>query len=392
MSPEEVIEAVRTSGLRGCGGAGFPVAEKWQACLEASEQDKRVVCNGAEGDPKTFKDRMLLESDPHAVLEGILICAYAVGARRGYIYVNPRYELAVSHLQIALKQLETQQLTGKNILGSDFNFQFEIMPGGEGLMSGEESALLNHLPGEPLMACARPPFPADNGMEGTPTVVNNVETMACVSAILAKGAEWYAGLGSGAGKGTKVLSLEGHVVNWGVLEVPLGTTVRQIVHDMGGVPENAPEIKAVQVGGSAGGWIKPEELETAIDYDELKAAGTMMGSGSVWAAASNSCAVDLALESLALIRSEACGRCVFGREGTRQMAEILSDIASGKGRQDDIDLLLDLGEGMKLGSLCGLGKAAPNPVLSTIRHFRTEYKAHIKEKTCPSQVCSPLSA
>jgi NADH:ubiquinone oxidoreductase subunit F (NADH-binding) len=390
MTPEEVIEEVSRSGLRGRGGAGFSTAEKWRSCREAEGTEKYLICNAAEGDPGACTNRILLENDPHAVLEGILIAAYATGAGHGLIYVNAESVLALSRLKTALKQMEEHKLFGDAIQGSDFNFHIEVVERPHAFACGEETALIRSLEGKRSVPYPRPPFPAVSGFQGKPTVVNNAETLAHVSAILQKGPEWFASHGSGQSKGTKILTLAGNVMRPGVVEVPMGMTLRQIIYEIGEGILQRKDFKAVQTGGPTGGWLPANALDLPFDYEHLTAAGSIMGSGSMIVADSSACAVDLAKHSLFFLQAESCGKCVFCREGTIQMAEILTDISEGRGRPHDIDLLLKLGAGMKLGALCALGRTAPNPVLTTITHFRGEYEAHIKEMRCPAGVCENL--
>jgi NADH:ubiquinone oxidoreductase subunit F (NADH-binding) len=390
MTPEEIIEEVKKSGLRGRGGAGFPTAEKWRSCREASGTEKYLICNAAEGDPVACIDRTLLECDPHAVLEGMLIGAYATGATHGLIYLNAEYALAFSRLKTALKQMEEHRLLGDAILDSAFSFQIEVVEGAGAFVCGEETAMIRSLEGKRSTPYRRPPFPAVSGLRGKPTIINNVETLAHASAILQKGAEWYASFGTEESKGTKIFTLAGHVMRAGPFEVPMGITLRRIVYDIGGGIPDGKDFKAIQTGGPTGGWLSASFLDLSVDCEHLTAAGSLMGSGSLIVVDSRACAVDLAKASLVFAQAESCGKCVFCREGTMQMAEILTDISEGRGRPHDIDLLLKLGEGMKLGAFCALGRTAPNPVLTTLRDFREEYEAHVKEKQCPAKVCEKL--
>jgi NADH-quinone oxidoreductase subunit F len=381
LTPAEVIEQVNQSGLRGRGGAGFPAAAKWRMCQAAEAGEKYLICNVADGDQAAPVGRLLLESDPHSVLEGMLIAAYAVGATQGYIYINPASGLAIERLQTALKQLAEN-----NILGSSFSFHIEIKAKASDLLSGEETVMLRALEGKVPMPGLRPPFPAVAGLNGKPTLVNNVETLAHIAAIFQKGADWYAGIGSKESKGTKLLYLSGKVANIGIAEVPMGTTLRQVINDIGGGVSGGKELKTVCIGGPAGGCLPESALDTTIDFETLAAEGCIMGSGQIMVADKDTCIVDLAKGCLALTKAS-CGKCVLCREGTAQMLEILTDISAGKGRPEDVDLLIELGEGIKAGSLCAYGKTAPNPVLTTIKHFREEYDAHIKRKRCPAMVC-----
>ena len=390
-SAEEVLEDMRGAGLRGKGGAGFSTAEKWRDCREEAGDEKYIICNAAEGDPGAFTAMVLLESDPHSVLEGIVIAAYAAGCSRGIIYVNPEYGLAVARLETALKQMEDCGLLGMNILDSEFSFHLEVIEAAGSIVNGEETSLIRSLEGWRGMPQVRPPYPEISGYMGKPTVINNVETLAHVSAIMQNGPEWYTGYGSDNSKGTKVFTLAGNVANPGQVELPLGMTLREVIFDIGGGVLNGGEFKAVQTGGPTGGWLSEEFLDIAVDYDSLSSSGTIMGSGSLMVADSKSCAVDLARHSLSFIETESCGKCVFCREGTMQLAEILTDISEGRGRPNDIDLLVELGGAMQIGSFCNFGKSAPNPVLTTIRNFREEYEAHIKGKKCPAGVCNNIN-
>jgi len=390
MTPEEVIEEVSQSGLRGRGGAGFPTGNKWRICHDAPGSEKYLICNADDGAPGAKIGRSLLEGDPHSVLEGMLIGAYAIGATQGYIYIPAEYTLAIARLKTALEQMEAYGLLGYNILGSNFNFHIEVKEGASAFICGEETALIRSLEGKRGMPYPRPPFPATSGLMGKPTIVNNVETWADVSAILPKGAEWYAGYGTEQSKGTKIFALDGKVMRTGLIEVPMGITLRQIVYDIGGGIPDGKELKAAQIGGPTGGFLPAGALDFPVDYEHLTDAGSIMGSGGVIVADSDTCMVDLAKKSLSFAQAESCGECVFCREGTTQMLEILTDITEGRGKPDDLDLLLELGEGAKLGSLCALGRTAPNPVLTTIQNFREEYEAHIKRKQCPAKVCPKL--
>ena len=390
MSPDDVIAEIENAGLRGRGGAGFPTADKLRSCHEAPGREKFVICNASEGDPGSLTARVLLESDPHTVLEGMLIAAYAVGSEHGIIYVHPEYSLAVERLETALKQMEDCGLSGKNILGSKFSFQMEVRKGGGTFVCGEETALLSSLEGKRAMTFARPPYPETSGLQGKPTIINNIETFAHMSAILQNGSKYYSGYGTEKSKGTKIFTLAGNVINPGLIEVPMGTTLRSIIFDIGGGILDGKEFKAVQTGGPTGGWLSSEFLDTAADYEDLKAAGSMMGSGSLIVADNNACAVDLARHCLSFIEKESCGKCVFGREGTMQLAEILTDLTEGRGKSKDIELLVDLGKAMKIGAFCSFGKTAPDPVLTTIRDFRQEYEDHVRKKKCLTKVCKRL--
>jgi len=390
MTPEEVIEEISQSGLRGRGGAGFSTATKWQACRDAPGSEKYLICNADEGDPGAFMNRSLLEGDPHSVLEGMLIGAHAIGATHGYIYVRAEYPLAVARLRTALKQAEDYGFLDDNILGSGLSFRIEIEEGAGAFVCGEETAMIRSLEGKRGWPYPRPPFPTTSGLWGKPTNINNVETWGDVSAILQKGGEWFAGYGTENSKGAKTFALAGKVVRTGLIEVPMGITLRQIVYDIGGGIPDGKDFKAVQTGGPSGGCLPTSALELPVDYERLTAAGSMMGSGGMIVADSETCMVDLAKYFLSFTQAESCGECVMCREGAMQMLEILTDITEGRGKPEDIDLLLELGEAIKLGSLCALGGTAPNPVLTTIKYFREEYEAHINEKRCPARVCKSL--
>jgi NADH:ubiquinone oxidoreductase subunit F (NADH-binding)/(2Fe-2S) ferredoxin len=390
MTPEEVIEEVSKSGLRGRGGAGFPTSDKLRSCHDAPGREKFVICNASEGDPGSFTARALLESDPHAVLEGMLIVAYAVGSGHGIIYINPEYSLALKILETALKQMEDCGLLGKSIMDSDFSFRIEVRPGGGTFVCGEETSLLNSLEGKRGMTFARPPYPETSGLQGKPTAINNIETFAHLSAIMLNGPESYSAYGSEKSKGTKLFTLAGNVMNPGLIEVPMGTTLRSIIFDIGGGIPDSKDFKAVQTGGPTGGWLSAEFLDTPSDYEDLIAAGSIMGSGSLIVADNTACAVDLARQCLSFIETESCGKCVFGREGTMQLAEILTDLTEGRGKSKDIELLVDLGEAMKIGAFCSFGKTSPNPVLTTIRDFRDEYQMHARDKQCAANVCKKI--
>jgi len=387
LTPIEVIEEVNQSGLRGRGGAGFPTSAKWRIYQEAGAGEKYVICNVADGDQVAPVGLLLLENDPHSVLEGMLIAAYAVGATQGIIYINPASGLAIERLQTALKQLAENNMLGNKILESSFSFHMEIKAVASDLLSGEETVMLRALEGQMLMPSLRPPFPAVAGMKGIPTLVNNVETLAHVTAIFQKGADWYAGIGSKESKGTKLLYLSGKVANRGIVEVPMGTTLRQIINDIGGGVIGGKELKAVFIGGPAGDCLPESALDTRIGFETLVATGCIMSSGQIMVADKDCCIVDLVKECLKITKAASCGKCVLCREGIAQMLEILTDITAGKGRSEDVNLLIELGEGIIAGSLCTYGKTAPNPVLTTIKHFREEYDAHIKRKRCPAMVC-----
>jgi len=390
MKPQEVIDELKKSGLRGRGGAGFPTGMKWQFCHDAPGTMKYIVCNADEGDPGAFMDRAVMEGDPHAVLEGMLIGAYAIGASEGYIYIRAEYPLAIKRLLVALRQMEECGLSGDNILGTGFNFHFKIKEGAGAFVCGEETALMASIEGSRGMPRSRPPFPAQSGLWGKPTNINNVETWANVSAILEKGAGWYASYGTEKSKGTKTFSLVGKVVRTGLIEVPMGIKLRDIIYGIGGGILGGKEYKAVQTGGPSGGCLPASVLDSPVDFEALAVAGSIMGSGGMVVMDEATCMVDVARYFLTFTQSESCGKCVMCRYGTKQMLDILQDIVEGKGRPGDIELLQELGDAVKNGSLCALGGTAPNPALTTIRYFRDEYEAHIKEKRCPALACRAL--
>jgi len=392
MTPDELIEEAKRSGLRGRGGAGFPTGQKWEICRSAGATQRYVIGNADEGDPGAFMDRAILESDPQSVIEGMIIAAYAIGASKGYLYIRMEYPLAVERTQIAIRQAEKLGLLGDNILGSDFSFGIEVMRGSGAFVCGEETAMISSIEGRRGMPQHRPPFPATHGLWGKPTLINNVKTIASVPQLIRQGTDRFASIGSEGSKGTAVFALAGKVINTGLTEVPMGTTLRQVIFDVGGgIPKNR-SFKAVQIGGPSGGCLPESLLDTPIDFDSLASAGAMMGSGGMVVLDEDNCMVDAARYFLDFTRNESCGKCTFCRLGTRQMLDILEDIAIGKGKMEDIDLLIELAQDVKNGSLCGLGKTAPNPILTTIRYFRDEYEAHILEGRCPGLVCEELIA
>ena len=390
MDPQEVIDEMKKSGLRGRGGAGFPTGAKWQFCHDAPGDVKYIICNADEGDPGAFMDRALLESDPHAVLEGMLIGAYGIGASEGFIYIRAEYPLAIQRLRTAIRQMEEYGLIGDDIMGSGFRFHIKIKEGAGAFVCGEETALMASIEGSRGMPRSRPPFPAQSGLWGKPTSINNVETWGNVSAILAKGAEWYAGYGTEKSKGTKNFSLAGKIVRTGLIEVPMGITLREIVYDIGGGIPEGKRLKAVQTGGPSGGFIPERLIDLPVDYESLAQAGSIMGSGGMIVIDEDTCMVDITKFFLTFTQSESCGKCIPCRWGTKQMLDILEDIANGRGRPGDIELLQELAESVKDGSLCGLGQTAPNPVLTSIRYFRDEYEEHIVEKRCAALHCKAL--
>ena len=390
MKPEEVIDEVKKSGLRGRGGGGFPSGIKWGFTRKAAGDKKYVICNADEGDPGAFMDRSVLEGDPHRVLEGMAICGYAVGADEGYIYVRAEYPLAIKRLRIAIKQAEELGLIGDNIFGSDFSFHIKIKEGAGAFVCGEETALIASIEGERGAPRSRPPFPANSGLWGKPTNINNVETFANVPQIITKGADWYTSIGTERSTGTKVFALTGRINHTGLAEVPMGITMREIIYDIGGGIQGGKKFKAVQIGGPSGGCLPEELLDMSVDYDSLLKVGAMMGSGGLVVMDETTCMVDISKFFLSFTQAESCGKCTPCREGTKRMLEILNRITQGLGKEGDIELLEVLAKNIKQTAHCGLGQTAPNPVLSTLRYFRDEYEAHIKEKRCPAGACTGL--
>ena len=390
MTPEQVIEEVEKSGLRGRGGAGFPTGRKWRATRTAPGVMKYIVCNADEGDPGAFMDRSVLEGNPHLVLEGMLIAAYAIGAQEGYVYVRAEYPLAVEHLKVAIAQAEECGLIGDRVLGSDFSLHVKIKEGAGAFVCGEETALLASIEGKRGMPRARPPFPAIAGLWGKPTNINNVETYANIRSIILEGAAIYASIGTVGSKGTKIFSLTGKINNTGLVEVPMGTTLREVIYNIGGGISRGRRFKAAQMGGPSGGCLPSQYLDLPIDYESLTQAGSMMGSGGMIVMDEKTCMVDIARFFLSFTEDESCGKCVPCRIGTKRMLETLTRITMGEGRDEDIDLLLEMGRIIKDSALCGLGQTCPNPVLSTINHFRHEYEAHIRERYCPAGACEAL--
>jgi NADH-quinone oxidoreductase subunit F len=390
MKPQVIIDEIKKSGLRGRGGAGFSTGMKWQFCHDAPGAQKYIICNADEGDPGAFMNRAVLEGDPHSVLEGMVIGAYAIGASEGYIYCRAEYPLAIQRLKTALKQMEQDGFLGENILGSGFNFHIKIKEGAGAFVCGEETAMMASIEGARGMPRPRPPFPANSGLWGKPTNINNVETWAHASAIMQKGTAWWAGHGTEKSKGTKTFSLVGKVVRTGLIEVPMGITLREIVYGIGGGIVGGKKFKAVQTGGPSGGCLPESFLDSPVDYESLAAAGSIVGSGGMVVMDEDNCMVDVARYFLTFVQLESCGKCIQCRWGTKQLLDILKDIVAGKGREGDIELLLELAEGVKNGSLCALGGTAPNPIFTTMRYFRSEYEAHINEKRCPALSCKAL--
>lgn len=393
MSPEQIIDEVKHSGLRGLGGAGFPAGQKWEACRQAPGKPKYVICNGDEGDPGAFQDRSVTEGDPHSVLEGMIIAGFAIGAQQGFIYIRAEYPLAVKRLKIAITQAKERKFLGQDILGSGFSFDIEVFQGAGAFVCGESTALVLSIEGKRGMPKSIPrPRTTEVGLWNSPTLLNNIKTFASIPLIITRGSEWFASRGTERSKGTAIFSLTGKIANSGLIEVPMGATLREIIFDIGGGTPNGKALKAVQTGGPSGGCLPASMLDMPVDFDSLTAAGSMMGSGGMVVLDEDSCMVDVARYFLDFTRQESCGQCIPCRVGIKQMFDILDDITKGQGKPEDIDLLVELGEAIARTSLCGLGQTAPNPVLSTIRYFRDEYEAHIREKRCPAGVCRELSA
>ena len=390
MTREQVIDEILKSGLRGRGGGGFPTGLKWKFTYSSQADQKYVACNADEGDPGAFMDRSVLEGDPHCVLEAMAIAGYAIGASEGYIYVRAEYPIAVKRLEIAIAQAHEYGLLGENIFGTGFNFDIKIRLGAGAFVCGEETALMRSIEGKRGEPTPRPPFPAVKGLFGKPTMLNNVETYANVAQIILKGADWFASMGTEKSKGTKVFALGGKINNTGLVEVPMGTPLRTIIYDIGGGIPNGKKFKAVQTGGPSGGCLPAELLDTPVDYDNLIAAGSMMGSGGMIVMDEDNCMVNIARFFLDFTVDESCGKCTPCRVGTRRMLEILERIVNGKGEEGDIERLEELANTIKSTALCGLGQTAPNPVLSTLKFFRSEYEAHIREKRCPAHHCRAL--
>lgn len=390
MAPEGVIEEVKSSGLRGRGGAGFPTGRKWELCRANKGDMRYVICNADEGDPGAFMDRSVLEGDPHAILEGMCIAAYGIGAGEGYIYCRAEYPLAIERLRVAIEQAEKENLLGDRILGTDFSFHLHIKEGAGAFVCGEETALIGSIEGRRGMPRSRPPFPAAQGLFGKPTNINNVETLANVPTILREGAAWFSKYGTEQSKGTKTFALAGKVVQTGLVEVPMGITLREVIFDVGGGIPGGKQFKAAQTGGPSGGCIPAKFLDLPIDYEQLAKVGSIMGSGGLVILDEMSCMVDLARYFINFTQNESCGKCVPCRLGTRQLRMILEDICAGRGTDSDIDLIESLGDAVKKGSLCGLGQTAPNPALTTIRYFREEYEEHVRDKVCRALSCKPF--
>jgi len=390
MTPEEVIAEVKKSGLRGRGGAGFPTGLKWEFTSKSKGDIKYVVCNADEGDPGAFMDRSVLEGDPHSLIEAMAIAGYAIGASQGYIYIRAEYPIAVKRLNIAIAQAKEYGLLGKNIFGTDFSFDLELRLGAGAFVCGEEMALITSIEGKRGEPKPKPPFPAIKGLWGKPTLINNVETYANIPVIFNRGADWFAGIGTEKSKGTKVFAVGGKINNTGLVEIPIGTTLREIIYDIGGGIPNGKKFKAAQTGGPSGGCIPASHIDTPIDYETLRELGSMMGSGGLIIMDEDNCMVDIARFFLEFTVDESCGKCPPCRIGTKRMLEILEKITGGRGEMEDIDRLEALAKHIISSSLCGLGQSAPQPVLSTLRYFRDEYIAHVKDKKCPAGVCKSM--
>ncbi|MBI4850181.1 MAG: NADH-quinone oxidoreductase subunit NuoF [Nitrospirae bacterium] len=390
QKPVEIIEEIKASGLRGRGGAGFPTGLKWDICSKAEGYPKYLICNADEGDPGAFMDRSVIEGNPHSVLEGMIVGGYAIGANFGYVYIRAEYPLAIQRLKIAIADARKKGFLGKNIIKSGFDFDIRIKEGAGAFICGEETALIASIEGKRGMPRAKPPFPAHKGLWGKPTVINNVETLSTLPTIITQGAKWFSSIGTEKSKGTKVFAITGKIKNTGLIEVPMGMSLREIVYDIGGGCERNRALKAVQTGGPSGGCIPASHIDMPVDYESLAGIGSMMGSGGMVVMDDTTCMVDMSKFFLSFTQNESCGKCTPCRIGTKRMLEILTRITEGKGKEGDIDLLVELGTNIKLTSLCGLGMSAPNPVLSTIRFFRDEYEAHIKDGICPAAVCKAL--
>jgi len=390
MKPEQIIEEIKISGLRGRGGAGFPTGLKWELCRKSKGDTKYIICNGDEGDPGAFMDRSILESDPHSVIEGMIIGALAIGAETGFVYVRNEYPLAVQRIIKAIEDAREYGILGKNILGSDKNFDVNVVRGGGAFVCGEESALIASIEGKPGRPKQRPPFPVEKGLWGKPTNINNVETWANVPMIISRSGKWYSEIGTETSKGTKVFSLVGKVNNTGLVEVPMGITLKEIVFNVGGGIPNDKKLKAVQCGGPSGGCIPADLIDLPIDFEALQKVGAIMGSGGLIVMDENTCMVDVAKYFVTFLADESCGKCLSCRDGLKQMKEMLEDITQGKGKNGNIELLEELSETILEASMCQLGKTAANPVLSTLKYFKEEYEKHINDKKCPAHVCKEL--
>ena len=389
-TPQQIIREVKTSGLRGRGGAGFPTGQKWEIVRNEAADSKYVICNGDEGDPGAYMDRGVLEGDPHSVIEGMIIGGYAMGASEGIIYVREEYPLAVARMKDAIRQAEEAELLSKDIFESGFSFNIRVVKGAGAFVCGEETALIRSIEGKVGEPQQRPPYPAQHGLWGKPTCINNVETWASIPPIITRGGKWFAGIGTDKSKGTKIFSLVGNIENTALIEVPMGTTLASVVYEIGGGIPQGHACKAVQTGGPSGGCIPADKFDLPVDYDSLTQAGSIMGSGGMIVMDDHTCMVDIAKYFLGFLQDESCGKCFTCRVGTQRLLQIVTRIAEGKGKEEDLDLLEDLGWLTKEASLCGLGQTAANPVLSTLRYFRNEYLAHIRDKRCPARVCREL--
>ena len=391
-APEEIIQQLKDAGLRGRGGAGFPTGDKWELAADEPNVDKLVICNCDEGDPGAYMDRTIMESNPHQVIEGIIACAYAIGAHKAIVYIRAEYPLAVSIVEKAIRQAESLGLVGENILGSSFNLDIEVFQGSGAFVCGEETALIRSIEGLRGMPVQRPPYPVERGLWGNPTVINNVKTLASVAPILKNGSDWYKQIGTENSPGTAIFSVVGDVTHPGLIEIPMGVTLRTLIFDIcGGIP-NKKKFKAVQIGGPSGGCLPESFLDTPIDFDSLTEAGAMMGSGGMVVMNEDTCTVDISRYFLDFTQKESCGKCTFCRVGTFHLLNILEKVTEGEGKDEDLRTLAQLSEDIKAGSLCGLGKTAPNPVLTTLSYFKDDYEAHVGEKRCPGKVCRPLIA
>ncbi len=390
LTPEKTIDIIKRSGLRGRGGAGFPTGVKWEICGKVKSKQKYIICNADEGDPGAFMDRSVIEGNPHAVIEGMIVGAHSIGATKGYVYIRAEYPLAVERLEKALVQAREKKLIGKNILDSGLDFDIRVKLGAGAFVCGEETALIASIEGQRGMPRAKPPFPVHSGLWGNPTVINNVETLANIPYIIRKGADWFASYGTEKSKGTKVFALTGKVKNTGLIEVPMGISLKEIIYDIGGGLAKDRKLKAVQTGGPSGGCIPADMVDLNVDFESLAKVGSIVGSGGMVVLDDTDCMVSIAKFFLEFTQAESCGKCVPCRIGTKRLLEILDRIAAGKGKEGDIELLKDLGNDVKASSLCGLGQTAPNPILSTINYFADEYEAHIKDSKCPAGVCKDL--
>jgi NADH-quinone oxidoreductase subunit F len=390
MTPDEVIDEVLKSGLKGRGGAGFPTGQKWKFARAPQSEKKYIICNADEGDPGAFMDRSVLEGDPHAVLEGLLIGGYAIGSDEGYIYCRAEYPIAIKRLKIAIEQATARGYLGENILGTGFNFKIKIKEGAGAFVCGEETALIASIEGQRGMPRMRPPFPANKGLFAKPSNVNNVETLANIGWIIRHGADAFAAFGTPSSKGTKVFALAGKIARGGLVEVPIGIPLREIIEDIGGGTSSGRPLKAVQIGGPAGGCVPASLIDTVVDYAELTATGATMGSGGMIVMDEDNCMVDVARYFLNFTQSESCGKCTYCKIGTKRMLEILTRITKGQGTEEDIPTLIELADQIKKNSLCGLGQNAPNPVLTTLRYYKDEFEAHIRDKKCPAKQCKAL--